>query len=61
MPQDVASVVLWNRSYATPHCTQATHRWLIRQANQLCTIDNAVSIDGTKLLVSYLDEFAKSI
>jgi hypothetical protein len=30
------------------------------QANLLCSTDNAVSLDGAKLLVSYLDEFAKS-
>jgi phosphoserine aminotransferase len=33
---------------------------LIERANLLCSTDNAVSLDGAKLLVSYLDEFAKS-
>ena len=30
------------------------------EANFFCALDNAVSLDGTKLLVSYLEEFAKS-
>jgi hypothetical protein len=29
-------------------------------ANQLRVTDNAVSLDGAKLLVSYIEEFAKS-
>jgi hypothetical protein len=30
------------------------------RANLFCDTDNAVSLEGAKLLVSYLEEFAKA-
>ena len=36
----------------------SNHR--LTHANPMCSLDNAVSLDGAKLLVSYLEEYAKS-